>query len=237
MGTPIFLRYPGIILTIIIVLAGVLVLGAPLEPFADEASLCRGTYYQEIEAFLSAEECDKLVEAAESRTLVPSEVGGEDDSALDLKVRRSSQTWFARGDHAVTDKIRRKTGALLRSMPECVREYSFEQIQVAKYGPGGLYRAHYDGEDCDADGERPCPKDQRIATLLVYLTEPEGGGATRFPLLDVAVRPAKGKALFFWVADPATRELFEKTLHGGEEVRAGTKYIANQWVRSSAKKR
>jgi prolyl 4-hydroxylase len=116
----------------------------------------------------------------------------------------------------------------------CADECSFEAVQVARYGPGGKYDAHYDGDDCGPGAGRPCPADQRLATLLMYLSEPESGGATRFPLLDVEVAPEKGKALFFWVADPATRELFEKTLHGGMPVGRGTKWIANQWARPRA---
>lgn len=205
-----------------------------LETFANEGALCEGVYFKELPGFLSEAECDELIEAAETRSMFPSEVGGDQDSTLDTSIRKSTQTWFAGGDHPVTDKIRARTIDILENVPQCIRKYAFEDIQVARYGVGGKYEPHFDGEDCGPDADvKVCPRDQRLATLMVYLTEPESGGSTRFPSLGVSVAAEKGKALFFWVADPKTRELFEKSLHGGDVVTAGEKWIANQWIRAA----
>lgn len=200
------------------------------EGFADESKLCGGVYYMEIPDFLGERECDALVAA--SANLRPSEVGGLDDSVLDKSIRRSMQTWYSPGAHEVTDAIRRKTSALVRST-RCLRgrRVRFEEVQVVRYGKGGKYDAHYDGDECDDD---ECPRDQRLATLLVYLNDDFEGGKTHFPLLNVSVSPKKGKALFFWVADGKSRDLFEKTLHAGIPVTRGHKWIANQWVRAAA---
>ena len=221
------LKKSAVVAVVVIVIVGVY-LWRRTEPFADESKLCGGVYFREFPGFLTPTECDALVAAAEARGLEPSQVGGVDDGRLDLSARRSDQTWFAPGEHASTDAIRRKTENLLASTG-CVRGYGLESIQVARYGPGGKYDTHYDGDDCAAGA---CPADQRIATLMVYLARPEAGGDTSFPLLGKRVTPEKGKALFFWVADPGTRELFEKTLHAGAPVRSGVKWIANQWVRA-----
>ena len=201
-----------------------------VEEFANESKLCDGVYFKEIPNFLSARECDALVEASADRR--PSEVGGSSVSVLDESIRRSMQTWYPPGAHRVTDAIREKTKALVRSTG-CLRgrRVKFEHVQVVRYGKGGKYDAHYDGDECEKGS---CPRDQRLATLLVYLNDDFEGGKTHFPLLDASVVPEKGKALFFWVADEETRELFEKTLHAGVPVTRGRKWIANQWIRPAA---
>ena len=225
-----FVRRRWVWIVVAVVLVASVVWFRATEPFAEESSLCGGTYFREIPNFLTHAQCDALVAAAESRGLIPSEVGGVDDGRLDLSVRVSEQTWFSPGQHPVTDVIRKKTAAVLAaavgSGGACIPKYKFEDIQVARYVPGGKYDEHHDGTEC-VDGT--CPANQRLTTLMVYLSEPEGGGRTRFPLLGKSVAPRKGSALFFWVADPASRDIFEKTLHAGEPVTRGTKWIANQW--------
>lgn len=218
-------------ITVVAVIAVVLALWIAkrrLEGFAEESKVCNGVYYAEIPDFLSREECDALIDA--SGELTPSEVGGSDESVLDTSIRKSMQTWYSPGDHRVADVIRTKTENLVRSTG-CLDgiKTQYEALQVVRYDKRGKYDAHYDGDECDDE----CPKDQRLATLLVYLNDDFQGGHTHFPLLNASVVPKKGKALFFWVADGASRDLFEKTLHAGVPVTQGHKWIANQWIRSA----
>jgi prolyl 4-hydroxylase len=221
-------------IVVIVFLAILVVLVAALarhfwtvEGFADESKVCGGAYYMEIPGFLTGAECDDLMRA--SNKLFPSEVGGSKNSVLDTSIRKSMQMWYSPGSHCVTDKIRRKTQALIESTRCLPGKLSYEDVQVVRYDKRGKYDPHHDGDECDKE----CPRDQRLATVLVYLNDDFDGGHTRFPLLNVSVAPEKGKALFFWVADAETRDLFEKTLHGGDPVTKGRKWIANQWVRSS----
>jgi prolyl 4-hydroxylase len=62
----------------------------------------------------------------------------------------------------------------------------------------------------------------------MYLNEPERGGATVFPDLQLSVVPKRGSAVFFNYnrPHPSTR-----TLHGGAPVEAGHKWIATKWLR------
>lgn len=189
-----------------------------------------GPYVRVLPGFLTPAQCDRLVAAAEARELAPSEVLGR---GVDLRTRVSEQTWFQPDDHPVARLIRDKTRALLEST--ALAAYDLESIQVARYREGGKYDAHRDGVECELGLlSRTCPADQRLATVLVYLAAPEAGGGTDFPLLGQRVAPRKGTAVFFWVADPATRLQYEKTLHAGLPVERGTKWIANQWVRAPA---
>jgi len=198
--------------------------------------VCGGVYHRVIPGFLSDEQCDALTIAATRKGMVPSQVGGAfDETTYDESIRNSTQTWFGPGDHHVTDAIASKTKDLV-SNTGCAGSLpiSMEHIQVARYGPSGKYDAHYDGDPCGGPDEPACPTDQRFATLLVYLADDFEGGHTNFPLLGETVTPKKGTALFFWVADPASGELFEKTLHAGMPVTKGTKWIANQWIRRTS---
>jgi prolyl 4-hydroxylase len=67
-----------------------------------------------------------------------------------------------------------------------------------------------------------------VATVVIYLNEPEGGGATTFPDVGLEVAPWRGNALFFSYdrAHASTR-----TLHGGAPVTAGAKWVATKWLR------
>jgi prolyl 4-hydroxylase len=69
---------------------------------------------------------------------------------------------------------------------------------------------------------------QRVATVVMYLAEPERGGGTTFPDVHLEVAPKRGNAVFFSYdrPHPATR-----TLHGGAPVLAGEKWIATKWLR------
>ncbi len=209
---------------VLIVVAAV-AMSKKVEGFAEEHKVCNSVYYFELPGFLSYDECDDIVRA--SKNMFPSQVGGGNTSVLDTSIRKSVQTWFAPGMHPATDSLRRKTKDVVDSLG-CMRTpYGFEDVQVVRYDKHGKYDAHHDGDECDGR----CPYDQRLATMLVYLNDDFEGGHTHFPLLNASVVPEKGKALFFWVADPDTRDLFEKTLHAGTPVSEGHKWIANQWIR------
>nr|5C5T_A Chain A, Prolyl 4-hydroxylase [Paramecium bursaria Chlorella virus 1]5C5T_B Chain B, Prolyl 4-hydroxylase [Paramecium bursaria Chlorella virus 1]5C5U_A Chain A, Prolyl 4-hydroxylase [Paramecium bursaria Chlorella virus 1]5C5U_B Chain B, Prolyl 4-hydroxylase [Paramecium bursaria Chlorella virus 1] len=215
--------------------SGLVPRGSHMEGFetSDRPGVCDGKYYEKIDGFLSDIECDVLINAAIKKGLIKSEVGGateNDPIKLDPKSRNSEQTWFMPGEHEVIDKIQKKTREFLNSKKHCIDKYNFEDVQVARYKPGQYYYHHYDGDDCDD----ACPKDQRLATLMVYLKAPEegGGGETDFPTLKTKIKPKKGTSIFFWVADPVTRKLYKETLHAGLPVKSGEKIIANQWIRA-----
>ena len=72
---------------------------------------------------------------------------------------------------------------------------------------------------------------QRVATLIMYLHEPEAGGATVFPDAALSVLPKRGSAVFFSYSQPHPDSL---SLHGGAPVLAGEKWIATKWLRERA---
>jgi len=206
------------------------------EPFTSDIAVCNNTFMTEIPNLLTPEQCDQLRAAALRHGMEDSRVG-EAENELDANVRKSTQAWFKQDDNEITKIIAAKAMDLAKSMRHCFGEITiaknFEDIQIVRYATNGKYDPHYDGTECNGDDESPCLKNQRIATLLIYLNDDFSGGATRFPNLNVSVHPKKGNAVFFWVSDPKTGMIFKKTLHGGDPVNDGEKWIATQWIRRS----
>ena len=174
---------------------------------------------------LSPAECDALIDAARprlSRSLtVDTKTGGEE-----LHPDRTSQgMFFTRSENAVVQRIETRIARLL-NWPQ----QNGEGLQVLRYPPGAQYRPHYDYFDPREAGTPAILKrgGQRVATLIMYLFEPEAGGATVFPDIDVQVAPVRGNAVFFSYRQAHADS---RTLHGGDPVTAGEKWIATKWLR------
>jgi prolyl 4-hydroxylase len=174
---------------------------------------------------LSAEECDALIESARpqlARSLtVATKTGGEELNPD----RTSSGTFFARGQTPEVTRIEARIARLLNWPIE-----NGEGLQVLHYRPGAEYKPHYDYFDPDEPGTPTILKrgGQRLATLVMYLSEPARGGGTTFPDAGLEVAPVRGNAVFFNYdrPHPATR-----TLHGGAPVIEGDKWVATKWLR------
>jgi prolyl 4-hydroxylase len=177
------------------------------------------------ENLLGEDECRALIAAARPRLqrslTVALESGGEeihDD-------RTSDGMFFTRGENALLARIEARIARLLEWPVE-----NGEGLQILRYRPGAEYRPHYDYFDPGEPGTAALLErgGQRVATLVIYLQEPEQGGATVFPDLRLQVLPRRGQAVFFSYsqAHPCSQ-----TLHGGMPVLAGEKWIATKWLR------
>jgi prolyl 4-hydroxylase len=105
---------------------------------------------------------------------------------------------------------------------------------VVSYRPGGRYLPHYDACKQADDDDDTCARmneslGPRRLTVLLYLNEDFAGGETVFPKLGVKVRPLTGLAILFSDTD-AHGNTLEASLHGGEQVTRGEKWVCNKWV-------
>jgi prolyl 4-hydroxylase len=98
-----------------------------------------------------------------------------------------------------------------------------EPLQVLRYRPGQEYRPHSDAVAGEAN--------QRILTVLVYLTEDYSGGETRFMRTGLTFKGCRGDALVFRnaLSDGRPDELAQ---HAGLPVAGGEKIIASRWIRA-----
>ncbi len=107
-----------------------------------------------------------------------------------------------------------------------------EPLQGQRYAVGQEFKGHTDYfEPNGADFDRYCSvAGNRTWTVMIYLNEPEAGGATRFKAIDKIVQPETGK-LLTWNNRRPDGTLNPATLHQGMKVRAGVKYVITKWYR------
>jgi prolyl 4-hydroxylase len=174
---------------------------------------------------LSDEECDGLIALAKPRLArsltVAIKTGGEEVNAD----RTSNGMFFQRGENELVRKIEARIARLV-DWPE----ENGEGLQVLHYVPGAEYKPHYDYFDPNEPGTPTILKrgGQRVATIVMYLGEPDKGGGTTFPDVHLEIAPKRGNAVFFSYERPHPST---KTLHGGAPVFAGEKWIATKWLR------
>ncbi len=174
---------------------------------------------------LTGDECDALIAAAKPRMnrslTVQTKTGGEELNAD----RTSNGMFFRRDENDVVKVLEERLAALVNWPIE-----NGEGLQILHYRPGTEYKPHYDYFDPNEPGTPTILKrgGQRVATIIMYLSEPEKGGGTTFPDVQLEVAPQRGNAVFFSydIAHPSS-----KTLHGGAPVIAGEKWIATKWLR------
>jgi prolyl 4-hydroxylase len=176
-------------------------------------------------SLLSDDECEALIELAKPRLArsltVATQTGGEEVK----RDRTSNGMFFQRGESELVQRIEQRIARVLKWPVE-----NGEGLQILHYRPGTEYKPHYDYFDPEQPGTPTILKrgGQRVATLIMYLGEPEKGGGTVFPDVHLEVAPKRGNAVFFSYERPHAST---KTLHGGAPVLAGEKWIATKWLR------
>lgn len=173
-------------------------------------------------AFLTPEECAGLVARIE-RDRRPSTIA---DSNGDHYYRTSETCDLDRHDPFV-ETIDRKIAEFIGIDPA----YG-EPIQGQRYAVGQEFKAHTDYfEPQGADYATYCGiSGNRTWTCMVYLNEPEAGGATRFLKVNKIVQPETGK-LMAWNNRDADGTPNPASVHHGMKVRGGVKYVITKWYR------
>ncbi|KAL8026625.1 hypothetical protein ABFX02_14G040700 [Erythranthe guttata] len=190
--------------------------------------------------FLSAEECDYLRAIAKPRLQVSTVVDAKTGKGVKSTLRTSSGMFVS---------VEERMYPMIQAIEKRISVYSQvpvengERIQVLRYEKDQLYRPHH---DYFSDTYNLKYGGQRVATMLMYLSDNVEGGETYFPqagsgecscggkmVTGLCVKPLKGDAVLFWSmgldgqSDP-------KSLHAGCEVISGEKWSATKWMRQSA---
>ena len=178
-----------------------------------------------VRAFLDTETCAALIERIDDRRR-PSEIADD----VGIANFRTSETCDLDWRDAVVAEVDRKISQLL-GLPLSASE----PLQGQRYAPGQEFRPHTDtfepgGYDFYV---HTADSGQRTWTAMIYLNEPEEGGATRFKTIGKTIQPETGKLVAWNNLLPDGRPN-PATLHQGMKVRKGTKYVLTKWFRESA---
>ncbi|PIN04696.1 Prolyl 4-hydroxylase alpha subunit [Handroanthus impetiginosus] len=190
--------------------------------------------------FLSKEECEYLINLAKPHMKKSTVVDGKTGKSKDSRVRTSSGMFLRRGRDKIIGDIEKR-----------IADYTFipvehgEGLQVLHYEVGQKYEPHF---DYFLDEFNTKNGGQRIATVLMYLSDVEEGGETVFPAAKgnfssvpgwnemsecakrgLSVKPKMGDALLFWSMCPDAT-LDPSSLHGGCPVIKGNKWSSTKWM-------
>lgn len=191
--------------------------------------------------FLSKAECEHLMNLAKPHMKKSTVVDNATGKSKDSRVRTSSGTFLSRGGDKIIQNIEKRIADLTFIPIE-----HGEGLQVLHYEVGQKYEPHYDYFSDDFNTKNG---GQRIATVLMYLSDVEEGGETVFPAAQgnyssvpwwnelsecgkkgLSVKPKMGDALLFWSMKPdATPD--PSSLHGGCPVIKGNKWSSTKWLR------
>lgn len=178
---------------------------------------------------LTTEECDQLIMGSRknlTRSTVVSN-SAEDGFAELHDTRTSYGSFYNRGSTELIRRVEKRLSEIFRFPVE-----NGESIQILNYGIGGEYKPHFDYFDGKTEGGRSAMNKggNRVATIIMYLNHVDRGGATIFPEANLRVMPIRGSAVYFDYCLPNGGS-DPMTLHGGEPVEQGEKWIATKWVR------
>ena len=172
--------------------------------------------------FLDAQSCAALIERIDARRR-PSEIADD----VGVANFRTSETCDLDSRDPVVDAVDRRISTLLGLSLD-----AGEPIQGQRYAPGQEFKPHTDtfepgGYDFYL---HTAEAGQRTWTAMIYLNQPDDGGATRFKTIGKTIQPEAGKLLAWNNLLPDGRPN-PATLHQGMKVRRGTKYIVTKWFR------
>ncbi len=173
---------------------------------------------QKIPVFLSAEECEYIIEMAIPLQQPSVVVHPSTGAFVQDPIRTSTAAAFPFISenpflHAINQRIAVATGT----------QYDQgEPLQVLSYTVGQEYKPHSDA--------LPDFHNQRVKTVLVYLNEDFEGGETFFTKIGKAIRGQRGDAILFTNVDMQGKP-DPAAIHAGRPVDNGRKFILSKWIR------
>jgi prolyl 4-hydroxylase len=180
-----------------------------------------------LDAVLSDAECDELIRRSADKLQRSTTVDPVNGGYEVIAARSSEGTFFPVNADDFIARLDRRIAELMNCPVE-----NGEGLQVLHYGEGGEYQPHFDYFSPGDPGSEAqmVVGGQRTATLLIYLNDVAQGGATVFPELGLRVLPKKGSAVYFEYSN-RHGQVDPLTLHGGEPVEKGEKWIITKWMR------
>ena len=172
--------------------------------------------------FLTPAECARLCEMIDADRKPSGLLARDPDPEF-----RTSESCNLNAWDPLNKEVERRVDALLGIPHE-----SGETIQGQRYAVGQQFKPHHDffytSEPYWPEQERT--GGQRTWTAMMFLNEPEAGGQTCFPRVQVKVTPRTGNILIWNNLDEYGQPNIQ-SLHQGMPVEAGVKYVITKWYR------
>jgi prolyl 4-hydroxylase len=172
---------------------------------------------------LTEAECQELIAIGRQHLKEASVIDETNGAETADTRRRSDMAWPAKETYPLIRKIAQGI-ASFTGIPESHQE----PLQVLRYLPGGEYRPHFDSFAAGAPTLQEGGNRQK--TMIIYLNAVAEGGETSFPELGITVRPVPGCGILFNNLD-ASEQRLQLSLHAGNPVVQGEKWIATCWIR------
>lgn len=190
--------------------------------------------------FATKEQCEHIM-ALVKKNLAPSSLALRKGETVEntKDIRTSSGTFVSANEDKsgtldfIEEKIAKAT---------MIPRSHGEAFNVLRYEIGQKYNCHYDVFNPEEYGPQ---KSQRVASVLLYLSNVEEGGETMFPFensqnigtgydykkcIGLKVKPRQGDALLFY-STFINGTIDTTSLHGSCPVIKGQKWVATKWIR------
>jgi prolyl 4-hydroxylase len=177
--------------------------------------------------FITEIECKKIIEIQKKENALSTTGDNKDCKINEIRTSFTSYLEQAKSnqDRIIIQSVKQK----ILSLTGISAEYS-EKIQGQWYKENGFYHDHFDAYDDYNQFQNH--SGNRTWTCIITLNNVEEGGDTYFPKLDKYFKPKIGQALIWYnlnedgLAHPLT-------LHTGQPIIKGEKFIMTQWFRQS----
>ena len=161
-----------------------------------------------VDDVLSRDECTAMVARIEALGPTDAPITTDRGFVMMPEVRSNQRVMF--DDRELAAELYARLAAALPERVCGMRKHGVnERFRCYRYTPGQRFAPHFDG------AFRRDAREQSQLTLMVYLNDGFGGGATRFVDDGCAVTPFPGRALLFQ----------HMQLHEGAVVTFGVKYV------------
>lgn len=179
-----------------------------------------------IQNLLTKNECDELINESKKKGFIDSQINNFEKN----DTRKSYTCWMNTKESNLVEDIYKRCGRFIKK-----KKYRMEDLQIVHYQRNQYFNDHYD--QCDPK-ELFCQKEienfkgPRYCTFLIYLNEPHEykGGETVFPNIEKSFKESKGTGILFYNLDEKEEHIHPKSLHRGNEIMEGNKWICNVWV-------
>jgi prolyl 4-hydroxylase len=176
------------------------------------------------EGFLDEQECQRIISLMKG-SLRPSTITVADEP--DKYFRRSKTCDLSLIDDPAVSRLDSRICRAMQISPALA-----EPTQGQHYDVADEFKPHTDYfEAYELEKFSTLTQGQRTWTFMMYLNEPDGGGATDFPSVGVSIRPKTGLAVI-WNNMTAEGQPNPYTLHHGTPVKSGYKAIITKWFRA-----